>query len=39
MVTPTRVGWVKAGRSSEATVRLGLDTLEHGGTLVMIGTP
>jgi hypothetical protein len=37
MLTPARAGRVKAGRSSAATVRLGLDTTEHDGTLSTIG--
>jgi hypothetical protein len=37
MLTPARAGRVKAGRSSAVTVRLGLDTTEHDGTLSTIG--
>ena len=37
MLTPARAGRVKAGRSSAATVRLGLDTTEHDGSYLLSG--
>ena len=37
MPMPARAGRVKAGRLLAATVRLGLDTAEHDGTLVWLG--
>jgi hypothetical protein len=37
MLTPARAGRVKAGRFSAATVRPGLYTTEHDGTLVRSG--
>ena len=37
MLKSARIGRVKAGRSPAATVRLGLDTAEHDGRLVMSG--